>query len=272
LPHWKTVYHYFRFGGWMAPGSGFTMNCAAMPRKRLGENGNRALPSSTASRSRPRKRGAARLRCWQEDQWPQTPSARRCSWVGACCRRPSGRCSGPRWCASGVGSASAHLHTPTIDLADGGYAGQLLAGFGNLRGRNRLKMEIVKRTDDVRGFKVLRADGLSSAPSAGLGAAPSQQGLRVLPATSETIIYITMIGLMIRRLFKSRLVAPPSTEQAATDTRRWGSQPHPQPSPDGEGSRKHRREATICSLSPISMHAPVAKTLDLHGASPATPF
>ncbi len=92
------------------------MNCAAMRAKRLGANGNRALPSSTASRPRPRKRGAARLRCWQEDQWPQTPSARRCSWVGACCRRPSGRCSGPRWCASGVGSASAHLHTPAIDL------------------------------------------------------------------------------------------------------------------------------------------------------------
>jgi len=100
----------------MAPGSGFMMNCGAIRARQLGANGNRAQPSSTVSRSRPRKRGAARLRCRQEDQRPQTPSARRRSWVGPCCRRPSGRCSGPGWCAPGAGAASAHLHAPAIDL------------------------------------------------------------------------------------------------------------------------------------------------------------
>lgn len=103
-------------GDWMAPGSGFTMNCAAIREKRLAAIGNRALPSSTASRSRPPKRGAARLRCWQEDQRPQTPPARRRSRVGPRCRRSSRRCSGPRWCALGAGAASAHFDAPTIDL------------------------------------------------------------------------------------------------------------------------------------------------------------
>jgi hypothetical protein len=56
--------------------------------------------------------------------------------------------------------------------ADGGYAGQLLDWVRRLRTRNRLEMEIVKRSKDYE----------------------------YLPATSETIIYIAMIGLMIRRL------------------------------------------------------------------------
>jgi len=56
--------------------------------------------------------------------------------------------------------------------ADGGYAGQLLDWVRRLRPRNRLEMEIVKRSKDYE----------------------------YLPATSETIIYIAMIGLMIRRL------------------------------------------------------------------------
>ena len=39
--------------------------------------------------------------------------------------------------------------------ADGGYAGQLLTWVQRLRPRNRLEMEIVKRSDDVKGFKLL---------------------------------------------------------------------------------------------------------------------
>src|SRR5512140_944778 len=188
-------------GGWMAPGSGFMMNCAAIRAKRLGAIGNRAQPSSIASRSRRRKKGAARLRCWQEDQWPQTAFARRCSGVGPCCHGASGRCSGPRWCTPGVGSASAHLHTLGLIWADGGYAGQLLGWVRNLRGRHRLKMEIVKRTDDVRGFKVLPHRWVVERTFGWLGRQRRlSKDYEYLPATSETIIYVTMIGLMIRRL------------------------------------------------------------------------
>lgn len=85
--------------------------------------------------------------------------------------------------------------------ADGGYAGQLLGWVRNLRGRNRLKMEIVKRTDDVRGFKVLPRRWVVERTFGWLGRQRRlSKDYEYLPATSETIIYITMIGLMIRRL------------------------------------------------------------------------
>jgi hypothetical protein len=259
----------------MAPGSGFTMNCAAMRAKRLGENGNRALPSSTASRSRPRKRGAARLRCWQEDQWPQTPSARRCSWVGACCRRPSGRCSGPRWCASGVGSASAHLHTPTIDLGrwwlcrPAAWLGSESTGSKPAEDGNR---QTNRRCQRVQGAPAPM--GCRAHLRLAWAAAPSQQGLRV-PTCHERDHHLHHDDRPHDSQTGSRvgLVAPTKHRAGCNGYPPLGkSTSPPAPLRDGEGSRKHRREATICSLSPISMHAPVAKTLDLHGASPATPF
>ena len=259
----------------MAPGSGFTMNCAAMRAKRLGENGNRALPSSTASRSRPRKRGAARLRCWQEDQWPQTPSARRCSWVGACCRRPSGRCSGPRWCASCVGSASAHLHTPTIDLGrwwlcrPAAWLGSESTGSKPAEDGNR---QTNRRCQRVQGAPAPM--GCRAHLRLAWAAAPSQQGLRV-PTCHERDHHLHHDDRPHDSQTGSRvgLVAPTKHRAGCNGYPPLGkSTSPPAPLRDGEGSRKHRREATICSLSPISMHAPVAKTLDLHGASPATPF
>lgn len=85
--------------------------------------------------------------------------------------------------------------------ADGGYAGQLLGWVRNLRSRNRLKMEIVKRADDVRGFKVLPRRWVVERTFGWLGRQRRlSKDYEYLPATSETIIYITMIGLMIRRL------------------------------------------------------------------------
>ena len=39
--------------------------------------------------------------------------------------------------------------------ADGGYAGALVDWVAKLRSTRRLRMEIVKRTDDMKGFKVL---------------------------------------------------------------------------------------------------------------------
>lgn len=39
--------------------------------------------------------------------------------------------------------------------ADGGYAGRLIEWVFMLRLRGKVTLEIVKRTDDIRGFKVL---------------------------------------------------------------------------------------------------------------------
>jgi putative transposase len=85
--------------------------------------------------------------------------------------------------------------------ADGGYAGQLLGWVRKLRVRNRLTTEIVKRSDDVNGFRVLPRRWVVERTFGWLGRQRRfSKDYEYLPATSETIIYIAMIGLMIRRL------------------------------------------------------------------------
>jgi putative transposase len=85
--------------------------------------------------------------------------------------------------------------------ADGGYAGQLLDWVRSLRQRSRLNLEIVKRTDDVKGFKLLPRRWVVERTFGWLGRHRRfSKDYEYLPATSETIIYIAMIGLMIRRL------------------------------------------------------------------------
>ena len=85
--------------------------------------------------------------------------------------------------------------------ADGGYAGQLLMWVRNLRERGRVCMEIVKRTDDVRGFKLLPHRWVVERTFGWLGRHRRlSKDYEYLPETSETRIHIMMIGLMIRRL------------------------------------------------------------------------
>ena len=85
--------------------------------------------------------------------------------------------------------------------ADGGYAGQLLTWVRRTRPRNRLELEIVKRSDDVKGFKLLPHRWVVERTFGWLGRQRClSKDYEYLPATSETIIYIAMIGLMLRRL------------------------------------------------------------------------
>jgi putative transposase len=85
--------------------------------------------------------------------------------------------------------------------ADGGYAGQLLEWVRSLRQRNRFKMEIVKRTDDIKGFKVLPRRWVVERTFGWLGRHRRfSKDYEYRPASRETIITIAMIGLMIRRL------------------------------------------------------------------------
>jgi putative transposase len=85
--------------------------------------------------------------------------------------------------------------------ADGGYAGQLLDWVCGLRSRNRVQMEIVKRSDDVRGFKVLPHRWVVERTFGWLGRQRRlSKDYEFLTATSETMIRVTMIGVMLRRL------------------------------------------------------------------------
>ena len=82
--------------------------------------------------------------------------------------------------------------------ADGGYAGQLVEWvkeFGNWL------LEIVKRSDDVRGFVVLPHRWVVERTFAWLGKYRRlSKDYEGLAETGETLIYAAMIHVMLRRL------------------------------------------------------------------------
>ena len=85
--------------------------------------------------------------------------------------------------------------------ADGGYAGQLIAWVRALRKRNPVRLEIVKRSDDIKGFKVLPRRWVVERTFGWLGRQRRlSKDYEYLTDTSETMIYVSMIGLMLRRL------------------------------------------------------------------------
>jgi putative transposase len=85
--------------------------------------------------------------------------------------------------------------------ADGGYAGALGAWLARLRPRNPLRLEIVKRSENVCGFVVQPKRWIVERTFAWLGFHRRlSQDYEALPATSEAIIYVAMIRLMLARL------------------------------------------------------------------------
>ena len=89
---------------------------------------------------------------------------------------------------------------PRLQLiwADGGYAGKLIEWvkeFGSWA------LEIVKRCDDVAGFKVLPRRWVVERTFGWLGKYRRlSKDYEMLPESSEAMIYIAMINLMLRRL------------------------------------------------------------------------
>ena len=82
--------------------------------------------------------------------------------------------------------------------ADGGYAGKLIewtASFGNW------VLEIVKRSDDVTGFVVLPKRWIVERTFGWIGRyRRMSKDYEMLPASSEAMILIAMINLMLHRL------------------------------------------------------------------------
>lgn len=82
--------------------------------------------------------------------------------------------------------------------ADGGYAGQLIEWAKTL---GRWTLQIVKRTDDVKGFKVLPKRWIVERTFAWLGKYRRlSKDYESLTESSEAMIRIAMINLMIHRL------------------------------------------------------------------------
>jgi len=82
--------------------------------------------------------------------------------------------------------------------ADGGYAGQLLAWA---KWMADWTVEIVKRSDDVKGFKVLPKRWIVERTFGWLGRYRRlSKDYEAQTKSSETWIYLSMINLMVHRL------------------------------------------------------------------------
>lgn len=82
--------------------------------------------------------------------------------------------------------------------ADGGYTGKLVSWVRNTHG---WILEIVKRCDDVKGFQVLPRRWVVERTFAWLGFYRRlSKDYEVLTQTSEAMIYVAMVHLMVRRL------------------------------------------------------------------------
>lgn len=85
--------------------------------------------------------------------------------------------------------------------ADSVYNSGLAEWIRGLRTRNRIVLELVKRSDQVKGFVVLPRRWVVERTFAWLSFNRRlSKDYEYLPATSETFIYISMIKLMLGRL------------------------------------------------------------------------
>ena len=82
--------------------------------------------------------------------------------------------------------------------ADGAYSGRLLTWVRRLCG---FVVEVVKRTDDLKGFKVLPRRWVVERTFAWIGRyRRHSKDYEYLTESSEAMIYISMIQVMLRRL------------------------------------------------------------------------
>lgn len=86
----------------------------------------------------------------------------------------------------------------TLMWADGGYRGELLEWVGS---HFDFKLEIVKRNDDVRGFEILPWRWIVERTLAWISRnRRMSKDYERLPKTTESMIHLAMISLMLKRL------------------------------------------------------------------------
>lgn len=85
--------------------------------------------------------------------------------------------------------------------ADGGYAGKLVGWLADLARHRRVNLEIVKRSDNVTGFKVQPKRWIVERTFGWLSQSRRlNKDYETLTESAEALIYIAMIRLMTRRL------------------------------------------------------------------------
>jgi putative transposase len=96
--------------------------------------------------------------------------------------------------------------------ADGGYSGHLVPWVGRACG---WVLRIVKRSDDLKGFVVLPKRWIVERTFAWLGRYRRlSKDFEALPETSEALISVAMIHLMVRRLARHRTTRQPAQQPA----------------------------------------------------------
>ena len=107
--------------------------------------------------------------------------------------RPDG--DGAKWVLQKVAVTATRL---TLIWDDGGYTGKLIAWVKDICG---WRLEIVKRSDDVKGFKVVPKRWIVERTFAWLYRYRRlSKDYEYLVSSSENMIYIAMIQLMLRPL------------------------------------------------------------------------
>jgi putative transposase len=82
--------------------------------------------------------------------------------------------------------------------ADGGYRGQLIAWVKDITG---IELEIIKRSDDVSGFEVLPKRWVVERTFGWFNRfRRMSKDYEALPSHSESLIYLAMTHIMVRRL------------------------------------------------------------------------
>ena len=85
--------------------------------------------------------------------------------------------------------------------ADGSYAGELIEWVRQLRERRRITLEIVRRQDAAKGFVVLPKRWIVERTFGWLNRCRRlSKDYEYLTETSEAMIHVAMINLMVRRL------------------------------------------------------------------------
>jgi putative transposase len=85
--------------------------------------------------------------------------------------------------------------------ADGAYAGPLVDWVRTLRPRRPICLEVTKRSDSIKGFVAIPKRWIVERTFGWFNRYRRlSKDYELLPATSEAIIQVTMIHLMIRRL------------------------------------------------------------------------
>ncbi len=85
--------------------------------------------------------------------------------------------------------------------ADGAYAGPLVEWVKALRPHRPIRLEMAQRTDAIKGFVVIPKRWIVERTFGWFNRYRRlSKDYELLPETSETLIQVTMIHLMIRRL------------------------------------------------------------------------